>query len=386
MNESINRVIVGYIRVSSERQKDNNSVKSQERLICEYVKNNQISGKIIYVIDNGKSGTSIHREGMQEVLSLIDSGEAKVIIAVHTDRLHRNTIDSLEFMNKCVEKNIRVVDLSSGIVQFEAPSEKMAFSMKAVVNESYSNEISYKTSAAIKQMAIDGKYPFGGKVPFGYRKDKYMKLHIVEHEVKMIKDLFYKYAYELKTEYEITRIALTKYDYKIAKSNVTKLLVKNLYWGYVEFAGERFKIVDPILTNDDFNQLQNRGFKNCFSKHDYKYRNKVYINGRLAKHQTKLKQDNIYKYYYLRGLPYIEERTIDKFLIQNKFDINEKGLCSIEEKVTSLVKALLYENIEYTQFEDKLNNYRREIKVNEQRLNRIDIQVGEVGIFNITIT
>lgn len=234
-------------------------------------------------------------------------------------------------------------------------------------------------------MAREKRYPFGGKVPVGYKKDENFHLSLVKSEVEIIKDLFYKYAYELKTEHEVAVIAREKYNLKLSKSNIKKFLIKDVYWGFVKIDSEKFFIIEPILSEQDFIQLKQKGFKNSFSKHDYKFRNKVFINGRLAKHQTKTKNENEYKYYYLRGYPYIEEREICKHLIKNKFLINDEGIKSIEEKGVQLFRALLYCDIDKIQFDEKLLQYKKEIKRREQRLQRIDIKISENGLIEYEI-
>lgn len=48
--------------------------------------------------------------------------------------------------------------------------------------------------------------------------------------------------------------------------------------------------MEPILTEEDFEQLHNRKVIKGYSKHGYKYRHKIYINGEVSYMTTKKKK------------------------------------------------------------------------------------------------
>ncbi len=63
----------------------------------------------------------------------------------------------------------------------------------------------------------------------------------------------------------------------------------------------------------------------------YKFRNKIRINGKPVRHQKKNKGGKEYNYYYIKNLPYINEKYIEEF-IESKYK-EEKKLMSKNTKI-----------------------------------------------------
>ncbi len=95
--------VIGYVRVSTEDQaKEGVSLDAQEEKIRAYciVKSWELGG--IYR-DEGISGKSLDRPGIQEVLKLIERKEVEALIVYKIDRLTRSVKD-LNFLVELFEK------------------------------------------------------------------------------------------------------------------------------------------------------------------------------------------------------------------------------------------------------------------------------------------
>lgn len=376
MNE---KIVIGYVRVSTEEQVKGYSLSAQSIEIENYAMYNYKDCDFELYADEGKSGKNKNRQGLKDVLNRIEnSNKVKAVIVKSYDRLSRNVEDTIYLQNFFKQNDVKLITMY-GEYDVNTARGKKRILEDAVDSQYEIDRLSERVITAQKEMIRQGKYAWGGKVPLGYKKDKECKLTVDKKEAEMIKDLFKQYAYEAKTEREIMEVAKKKYNLTLSKSNVGRFLVKDLYWGYIECDGVCYDVVEPILTQGDKEQLKERVRRNKFSKHDYKYRNKVYINGKLSKHQTKEKNGNEYKYYYIRGYKYIEEREITKYLIQSKFNIYGTGKEKLEDKGMQLLKSFLFGDICKADFQDKINEYKRIIKRCEQSLNRIDITVSETG-------
>ncbi len=78
----------------------------------------------------------------------------------------------------------------------------------------------------------------------------------------------------------------------------------------------QYYICEPIINEQQLNDLRYRtkqNKKHYGYKHVYKFRNKIWINGKPARHQ-KNKNGKEYNYYYIKNLPYINEKYIEEFM------------------------------------------------------------------------
>lgn len=374
-----NEIVLGYVRVSTEEQTKGYSLSAQALEIENYTKHNFPECNFELFSDEGKSGKDKNRKGLKEVIKRIEnSKKVRAVVVKSYDRLSRNVADTIYLQKFFKDNHVKLITMY-GEYDVNSARGKKRILEDAVDSQYEIDRLSERVTTAQKEMLRQGKYPWGGKVPVGYLKNEACELCVNGEQAEMIRYLFYKYSYESKTENEIMRLASDRFNFKLSKSNVRNFLVKDIYWGYIESDGKKYDIVEPILTQNDKQQLTQRSLRNKFSKHDYRYRNKVYINGKLSKHQTKTKNGNEYKYYYIRGFKYIEEREITNYLIQNKFKVSEAGLETIEEKGNQLIRALIYGDVGKEDFHDKVEEYKNHIKNYESSLSRIDVTITECG-------
>ncbi|MBA7588501.1 hypothetical protein ES708_30559 [subsurface metagenome] len=116
---------VGYCRVSTEEQaKEGISLKHQEAKIEQYAKLHNLK-LIEIIIDEGKSGKDLNREGVNKILSLIKKKLVTDIIVYKMDRLTRRTFDLLYLVEEVFKKNkvqfhsiTERIDTSSAMGQF----------------------------------------------------------------------------------------------------------------------------------------------------------------------------------------------------------------------------------------------------------------------------
>lgn len=96
---------IGYCRVSTEEQaKEGISLKHQEAKIEQYAKLHNLD-LVKVIVDEGKSGKDLNREGINEILSLIKKKLVTDIIVYKMDRLTRRTFDLLYLVEEVFKKN-----------------------------------------------------------------------------------------------------------------------------------------------------------------------------------------------------------------------------------------------------------------------------------------
>lgn len=372
------KCVITYVRVSTKEQMQGYSIEAQSEELNNYIDYHYKDVSVERYSDQGKTATNINRRGLKRVLSRVESGEIDILIVKNLDRLVRNMENAIYIMKLLQLKKTRIL---TPYIEYDLSTVRgrKRFKEDAIEAEGESEKTSERVIASQLHMLNQGKYPWGGKVPYGYDKDVNCILSINETEAEIIKRLFFEYAYNNRTELEVQKIARNNYGISLSKSNIRSFLVKDLYWGYIENDGIKYNVVKPILTADDKEQLEKIAMKNKFSKHDYKFRNIVWINGLPCKHQTKYKNGKEYKYYYIRNYPYVEEREISKYIMSNKLQIGEAHVINLEDKAVQLIRGLIYGDIDKHDFERKLAEYQKSYKRKEQMLNRIDITISETG-------
>lgn len=100
--------IIGYCRVSSKGQLDNNSLEQQENVILE-----KYANAVIY--KEQFTGTTTDRPVFKAVLENLESGDTLVVSKL--DRLARNTVEGIDTVQKLFDKGVAVHVLNVGLLE-----------------------------------------------------------------------------------------------------------------------------------------------------------------------------------------------------------------------------------------------------------------------------
>lgn len=97
---------IGYVRVGKSEQTNMDiALESQESKIRAYAELNDL--ELVYIArDGGKSGKDMNREGLQQFMGVIESGEVDTAIVYQLDRLSRKVLDVLMLIEKINQTDI----------------------------------------------------------------------------------------------------------------------------------------------------------------------------------------------------------------------------------------------------------------------------------------
>ncbi len=159
-----------YCRVSTEEQKNRESIKNQIFDLERYCKlhNHKI---IDYYIDDGLSGAIPTRERPEckKLLEDVYKNKFEAIVIFKLDRLTRDIYDAFEIRKILFEKNISLITTTENI------DDVISFSVRAAYSEDERKKISDRSRAGVDRALRDGKWP-GGPIPYGYKKNDNGKL------------------------------------------------------------------------------------------------------------------------------------------------------------------------------------------------------------------
>lgn len=99
-----------YVRVASE---DEYTSTLQEEQLKLFAANHNFDVKKVFV-DNGYSGTNFNRPAFLEMLDYIKLNDIDVILVKSLDRISRNILDTINFINDMIEQDIKVFSLDEG--------------------------------------------------------------------------------------------------------------------------------------------------------------------------------------------------------------------------------------------------------------------------------
>ena len=150
-----------YLRLSKddERQGESISIENQRRVLTNYV-NEQ--GWSIYdeYVDDGISGVSFDRPGVQRMLDDAKAGRINLIICKDMSRFGRNYIQVGQYVDYLFPMyNIRFIALTDNIDTLNSDSASMdMLPIMNVFNEWYAANTSKKLRAVFESNARSGKY------------------------------------------------------------------------------------------------------------------------------------------------------------------------------------------------------------------------------------
>lgn len=198
------RYAYGYVRVSTHMQ-DELSPDSQEQLIREYARKNQIV-VLKFFFEIGVSGRSADkRPAFQEMIGLAKSREHPVdaILVWKYSRFARNQEESIVYKSLLKRQNqVDVISVSEPLI--DGPFGSLIERIIEWMDEYYSIRLSGEVFRGMKENA--GRGAFQARPPLGYRIIEHGKPPvIVPEEAKIVKLIFQKYTEEAVGFFDIAR-------------------------------------------------------------------------------------------------------------------------------------------------------------------------------------
>ena len=120
-------------------------------------------------VDDGYSGTSFRRPGLQRLLEDVETGQVDLVLTKDLSRLGRDYIRTGELAEVYFpSRHVRYIAVNDGF-DTQGPDNGMA-PFQHVVNEMYARDASKKIRSALATRRAQGRY-VGSLAPYGYKKD-----------------------------------------------------------------------------------------------------------------------------------------------------------------------------------------------------------------------
>jgi len=185
-----------YCRVSSESQREKQTIETQKRILADYAKR---EGWEIFdwYVDDGVTGTSIEaRPAFTRLLRDAEARRFDLIAVTDTDRLTRSDDEReralIQYTLK--ENGVKVAVTSTGeLLDLSNPMHGLIHEIKGFFAGWDRQKLLQRMAEGRKTKLLQGKF-LGSRTTFGYRKDKSGNLIIDESEAGVVREIFRLYT------------------------------------------------------------------------------------------------------------------------------------------------------------------------------------------------
>ena len=184
-----------YLRLSysADHSVESDSIANQKKLIEDFVAAHPDIELVSERVDDGYSGVLFDRPAFQEMMNNIVSGKINCVIVKDLSRLGREYIETGRYLRQVFPTyGVRFISVNDGIdTANEQNGDDLHITLKNLLNDTYSHDISVKTRSALLTKRQNGDYV--GSCPiYGYRKDPENKNHLIidEYPARVVRDIY----------------------------------------------------------------------------------------------------------------------------------------------------------------------------------------------------
>ncbi len=147
--------VIGYLRVSTEEQRDSGLGLADQRVVIEAEASRREWTDIEFIADEGFSAKNLMRPGIARALDMLRAGEASVLVVAKLDRLSRSLLDFASLMATAEREGWRLVVLDLAL-DTTTPSGELMAAVMAAFAQYERRLIGSRTSAALQQLKAQG--------------------------------------------------------------------------------------------------------------------------------------------------------------------------------------------------------------------------------------
>ena len=251
------RMAAIYARVSSERQREENTIASQTASLIEFAKSNNLEVPEEWVCeDEGYSGATLERPGLERVRDLAAEGQIQVMLAYSPDRLSRKYAYQILLIEEFARHGVETVFVKSP--QGDSAEDQLLVQFQGMIAEYERAQILERSRRGKRHRAQSGEVSVLSNAPYGYRyirkTDEAPAAYVVdEGEARVVRRVYEMYTVEGRSIGEITRrinaegIPTRKASARWERSTVWAVLRNSTYRGAACFGKTRISARTRVM-------------------------------------------------------------------------------------------------------------------------------------------
>lgn len=264
----MNQLAAIYARVSSDRQKEDQTIGSQTAALQEYAATHHyVVPKECIFEDAGYSGATLARPGLERLRDVVNEGQVEIVLVHSPDRLSRRYAYQVLLLEEFSRKGVAVIFLKGAAGQ--TPEEQLLVQFQGMIAEYERAQIAERTRRGKRHRAKAGCVNVLSGAPYGYRYIKKTDTSdscyaVVEAEAAVVRQIYQWHAQEGLSIGEIARrltaqgAPTRKHKPRWERSVVWAILRNPAYVGRAAFGkterAERKRVTRPLRQKGGFSR------------------------------------------------------------------------------------------------------------------------------------
>ena len=184
-----------YLRLSyaNDHSGESDSISNQKKLVQDFLANHPDIQLVSTQVDDGYSGVIFDRPAFQAMMRDIREGKVNCVIVKDLSRLGREYIETGNYLTHTFPAfGVRFISINDGVdAANEKAGDDITVSIKNIINDAYSHDISVKTRSALQIKRKNGDY-VGSCPVYGYRKDPENRNRLVidEDAASVVREIY----------------------------------------------------------------------------------------------------------------------------------------------------------------------------------------------------
>lgn len=375
-----------YVRVSTDSQKDGDSVPAQREALRKYIEDRPELTFAGEYIDDGISGTKFaERDELQRMLSDVEAGKIDLIAFTKLDRFYRSIRHYTATQEVLDKYNVPWIAIWEPIYDTTTPAGRLIVNQMMAIAQFEAENTGQRIRQVFEYKKQRGEV-LSGKVPFGYKIEN-KHLVIVPEQAEVVRRLFE--TYQETSNLGETQRRMDGTGIPKNKTSMKKLMRNPVYIGT---HNGREDYCEPIISKELFHDVQRLlsiNYKSMNNKHEYIFSGLIRCGccgNRMSGTQTSYKKnwyrcnsywntihrcDNKkgfseammeeYLLTHLRDLIGEELRPRDYELIEEKARDNADRIATLTRKRDRLKELYINELITMEEYKKDRDQFTREI-------------------------
>src|SRR5713226_612320 len=254
------RMAAIYARVSSEQQREANTIASQTVSLIEFANNHDLEVPKEWVFeDDGYSGATLERPGLERVRDLAAEGQIQVVLAYGPDRLSRKYAYQILLIEELARNGVETLFIKAP--QGSSAEDQLLVQFQGMIAEYERAQILERSRRGKRHRAQSGEVSVMSGAPYGYRyvrktDEAPAAYAVLDAEARVVQRIYEMYTVEGLSIGEITRqinaegVPTRKASARWERSTVWAVLRNSAYRGVACFgktrASARTRVVRPL--------------------------------------------------------------------------------------------------------------------------------------------
>src|ERR1700723_2864998 len=249
-----------YARVSSDKQKEENTIASQTAALVEFAAANDFSVPQEWIIeDQGFSGASLIRPGLEKLRDLAAEGQIQAVLVHAPDRLSRKYAYQVLLIEELGRHGVETIFVKAP--QGATAEDQLLVQFQGMIAEYERAQILERSRRGKRHRAHSGEVSVMSGAPYGYRyirktEEALAAYVVLEDEARVVQRIYEMYTVEGLSIGEMTRrinaegIPTRKVAARWERSTVWAILRNSAYRGIACFGktrvSARTRVIRPL--------------------------------------------------------------------------------------------------------------------------------------------